>query len=160
MTDPDRLAEPRTAYRIGDLRGRWPVYSADGARLVAGRWHEAGSRVIYASEHYSTAMLEALARWNGPPPGRQHFVTIQIPAGTSYEVVDDDALADWHLQDSPSARRFGRLWYEEKRSVILVVPSVVARPERNLVINAFHPEFPRLVPDEERPVWWDRRLFR
>jgi len=82
-----------------------------------------------------------------------------MPAGTSYEVVDDDAVADWHLQDSSSARRFGKLWYEEKRSVILVVPSVVARPERNLVINALHPEFQRLVPGEERLVWWDRRLF-
>lgn len=115
--------------------------------------------MIYASEHYSTAMLETLVRWNGPPPGRQHFVEIRIPADTSYEVVEYDALQDWHLPDSPAARRFGYQWYAEQRSAILVVHSVVARPERNLVINALHPEFERLVAGEEQPVWWDTRLF-
>ena len=84
----------------------------------------------------------------------------EIPVGTSYEVVQADALPDWHLPDSPSARRFGHLWYAERRSAILVVPSVVARPERNVIINASHPEFSRLVPGDERPVWWDERLFR
>ena len=159
MTVPARLPEPRTAYRIGDSPDRWPVYSADGSRQVAGRWHDVGDRVFYASEQYSTAMLEMLARWNGPPPGNQHFVQIRIPVGTSYEVVQIDALPDWHLPDSPSARRFGHLWYAERRSAILFVPSVVARPERNVIINASHPEFSRLVPGDERPVWWDERLF-
>ena len=30
--------------------------------------HDVGDEVIYASERYSTAMLEALVHWNGPPP--------------------------------------------------------------------------------------------
>ena len=68
-------------------------------------------------------MLEALVYWNGPPPGNQHFVEIGIPAGTSYEVVGPDTLPDWHLRDSPSARRFGHQWYAERRSAILIVPS-------------------------------------
>lgn len=116
--------------------------------------------MIYASERYSTAMLETLVRWNGPPPGNQHYVEIEIPGDTSYEVVDADALPDWHLPDSPSARRFGHRWYAEGRSAILIVPSVVARVERNIIINADHPDFGRLVPGIERPVWWDGRLFR
>jgi len=136
------------------------VYSPDGPRRVSGRWHDVGDRVIYASHRYSTAMLEALVWWNGPPPRNQHFVEIEIPVGTSYEVVDTDALPDWHLQGSPLARRFGHRWYAEGRSAILIVPSVVARMERNIIINADHPEFVRLVPGAERPVWWDERLFR
>ena len=82
-----------------------------------------------------------------------------MPAATSYEVVDADALPDWHLPDSSPARRFGHRWYTECRSAILIVPSVVVRMERNIIINADHPEFGRLVPVEERPVWWDERLF-
>lgn len=136
------------------------MYSPDGARRVSGRWHDVGDRVIYASQRYSTAMLEALVWWNGPPPDNQHFVEIEIPVGTRYEVVDTDELTDWHLPDSPLARRFGHRWYAEGRSAVLVVPSVVARMERNIVINADHPEFVRLVPGAERPVWWDDRLFR
>ena len=52
-------------------------------------------------------MLEALVRWNGPSPGNQHFVEIEIPVGTSHEVVDTDFLPDWRLQGSPPARRVG-----------------------------------------------------
>ena len=159
MTGPPRLEAPRRAWRIGDPQGRWHVFSPDGARQVAGRWHDVGDRVIYASEHYATAMLEALVYWNGPPPGSQHFVEIRIPAGTSYDVVGPDALPDWQLRDSPSARRFGHQWYAERRSCILIVPSVVARTERNIIINADHPEFSRLTPGPEAPVWWDERLF-
>ena len=99
-----RVASEATLHRhrIGDSQGRWPVYSADGARQVAGRWHDVGDRVIYASEQYSTAMLEMLARWNGPPPGSQHFGEIRIPVGTSYEVAQVDALPDWHPRPSSS----------------------------------------------------------
>ena len=47
-----------------------------------------------------------------------------MPAGTSYEIADPGTLVDWHLPDSPSARRFGHRWYADKRSAILIVPSV------------------------------------
>ena len=117
-----------------------------------------GDEVIYASERYSTAMLETLVRWNGPPPGNQHFVRTEIPAGTSCEIADTDTLPGWQLPDSPSARRFSQ-WYAEGRSLVLIVPSVVVRLERNIIINANHPEFPRLAPGPEEPVWWDERLF-
>lgn len=124
-----------------------------------GRWHQRGARVIYASEHYSTAMLEMLVRWNGVPPAKQRFIEIVFPAGTSYEVVDVDAVPGWHLPESPSARRFGHDWYVQRRSAILLVPSVVTRLERNVIINADHPEFPSLQTGPEKPVRWDERLF-
>ena len=115
--------------------------------------------MIYASEHYSTAMLEMLARWNGPPPGDQHFIRIEIPEGTTYEVIEPRDLPDWHIPGSPAAREAGHGWYARGESAILLVPSVVARMDRNVVINADHPDFPRLRPGPETPVWWDERLF-
>jgi RES domain-containing protein len=154
------LPAPLTGYRIGDPDGDYPVFSAEGARLAQGRWNEAGDRVIYASEHYSTAMLEKLVHWNGLMPPNQHFVEITLPAGLSYEVVTPDHLADWHRPAGDAARRFGHAWYVARRSVVLLVPSVVARLERNLVINADHTEFARITAGLETPVWWDDRLFR
>ncbi len=135
------------------------MFSFEGARRVSGRWHDVGDQVIYASERYSTAMLETLVRWNGPPPGNQHFVKIEIPPGTSCEVADVDSLSGWQRPDSTSARQFGHRWYAERRSLVLIVPSVVVRLERNIIINASHPEFSRLKPGPEKPVWWDQRLF-
>jgi RES domain-containing protein len=157
---PRVLAAPLTGYRIGDPAGEYPVFSAEGASRVSGRWHEAGDRVIYASEHYSTAMLEKLVHWNGLMPPNQHFVEVTLPAGLSYEVVTPDLLPDWHRPAGDAARRFGHAWFVARRSVVLLVPSVVARLERNLVINADHPEFARITAGLETPVWWDDRLFR
>ena len=135
------------------------MWSPAGARRTSGRWHEAGDAVIYAAEHYSTALLEKLAHWNGILPPNQHFIEITIPAETSYEVVTADILPDWFTTSGTAARRFGHQWYEENRSAILLVPSVVARVERNVVINSRHADFNRLTAGLETPVWWDRRLF-
>ncbi|MCR9218453.1 MAG: RES domain-containing protein [bacterium] len=159
MTSHRALPEPLTAFRIGDPAGQYPVYSAEGARRVQGRWHQVGDRVIYASIHYSTAMLEKLVHWNGALPPNQHFIEVTIPAGLTYEVVTPDILPDWHRPDGEAARRFARSWYDEARSVVLLVPSVVARMEQNLIINADHAEFPAIKPGLETPVWWDERLF-
>ena len=61
--------------------------------------------------------------------------------------------------DGAVARAFGCAWYTEARSAILIVPSVVARMERNLLFNAAHPDFPRISAGLEEPIRWDERLF-
>lgn len=104
-------------------------------------------------------MLEMLVRWSGVPPANQHFIEILVPAGTSYEVVEVEEVPGWHLPESPSARRFGHEWCVEGRSAILLVPSVVTRMERNVIVNADHPEFPQLQAGPAMPVRWDERLF-
>lgn len=159
MSSPRRLPDRLTVWRIGDPAGRHPVFSAEGARLVQGRWHASGDRVIYAAEHYSTAMLEKLVHWNGSLPPNQHFIEIAIPAGTSYEVLNPDHLPGWHHASGEASRQFGHRWQAEKRSAVLLVPSVVARMERNAILNADHPDFPAIKPGLETPVWWDGRLF-
>jgi RES domain-containing protein len=156
---PRKLRAPMRVFRIGDPAGKYPIYSGEGAASVEGRWHERGQEVIYASEHYSTAMLEKLAHYNGLLPPNQHFLEIELPAGTSYEEVTKDSLPDWQLPDSPAARRFGADWIGERRSAILIVPSYVAREESNVLINPRHAEAKAIRPGREKPVFWDVRLF-
>lgn len=153
------LPQPMRVFHIGDAKGEYPIYSGEGAATTEGRWHSKGQEVIYASVHYSTAMLEKLAHYNGVLPPGQHFMEIEIPAGTSYEVVTKDILPQWDLQDSSQARMHGSKWLEDKRSAILIVPSYVAREQQNVLINPHHQEFARLRPSLEKPVWWDKRLF-
>ena len=153
------LSEPLSTYRIGDPAGEFAIWTDGGARKASGRWHEAGSGVIYASERYSTAMLEKLVHYRGLMPPNQHFIEITIPAGTSYEVVTKDSLDGWADPSGDAARGFGRAWHKEQRSAILIVPSVVARMERNVVFNTAHPEFGAITVGLEQPIWWDARLF-
>lgn len=157
---PRTLPEPMRVYRIGDPSGQFPVWSTEGAKRISGRWHEAGAEVIYASRSYSTAMLEKLAHWNGAMPPNQHFIEITIHGGVGYEVVTTDLVPDWFRPDAEAARRFGCRWYVENRSAILIVPSVVARMEHNVVINRRHSDSERLTVGLEAPVWWDQRIFR
>ncbi|MCX7560552.1 RES domain-containing protein [Sulfitobacter sp. F26204] len=159
MTRDRKLEQSMSAYRIGDPRGEFPIWDDGGARLTSGRWHEAGAAVIYASEYYSTALLEKLVHYQGEIPSGQHFVEISIPVGISYEVVNTDLIEGWSAPDGETARRFGRSWYSEKRSAILIVPSVVARMEKNIVFNSLHDDFKLISVGLEIPIWWDERLF-
>jgi RES domain-containing protein len=152
------LADPMRVYRIGDPRGTYPIYSGEGASRIEGRWHEKGQEVIYTSRHYSTALLEKLAHFNGVLPSNQHYIEIEIPKGVSYEIVTKDSLPGW--LEMAKARAAGSDWYREKRSAILIVPSFVARIEENVIINCTHPDAARIRPGLEHPVAWDMRLFQ
>lgn len=154
-----KLADAMTAYRIGDPDGRFPIWSDEGARLFSGRWHRAGDSVIYASEHYATAMLEKLAHFGGLLPANQHMIQISIPAGTSYEVFSDHQVPDWRTAGSEDAAEFGHRWVTELRSAVLMVPSAIAPIERNVIVNSRHPDFGGIRVGLETPVWWDARLF-
>ena len=157
---PQRLDRTLICYRIGDPRGAFPIYDARGSAIVPGRWNDASTPAIYAGEHYSTAMLEKLARGNGSLPPNQHFVAITISKGTSYEIVSKDRLPGWDMLEPTISREFGARWVAEARSAILLVPSYVARLERNVVINPAHPDATVIEVSLPEPVWWDERLFR
>lgn len=160
MASPHRLLPaPMTVYRIGDPNGQYPIFSAEGARRIAGRWHRKGQSVIYAAENYSLALLERLVHYSGALPAGQHYISIELPAGLSYEVVTPDKCPGWHDKNQRASRLFGSRWVDEQRSAILIVPSVVARIENNVVINAQHPQFAKIKHSLELPLTWDERLF-
>ena len=154
-----KLPEQRTVYRIGDSKGRYPIFSGEGAKLSEGRWHQKGQDPIYAAEHLSLAMLEKLVHFNGIFPAGQHSIEIAIPKGTSYEVVTRDQIPNWYDASGARARKFGTEWFRETRSCILIVPSVVVRTENNFLINPNHSDFSSIKPGLETPVTWDGRLY-
>ena len=98
--------------------------------------------------------------WDQWHSDKRNFVEIGIPRGVSYEVATPDIVPGWDLPDCLASCNFGHAWYEDSRSAVLFVPSIVARPERNIVINSLHPEFQDMQVSLETPVRWDRRLFR
>lgn len=148
-----------TCFRIGDPAGTYPIFDATGSTIAPGRWNTAGSPMIYTSEHYSTALLEKLVHGSGRLPPNQHFITITIPRGLSYEMFSPASLPGWDVMLANVSKVFGEKWCVERRSVALIVPSVVARVDRNVLINPAHPEFRHITTGLHEPVFWDRRLF-
>jgi RES domain-containing protein len=147
------------AYRIGDPRGAYPIYDSEGARLYPGRWNTEYSPIIYAAEHYSTAMLEKLVHGNNVIPPNQHYIKITIPNGTAYEVFQPEVYPGWDNKDEGICKTFGETWYSQQRSAILIVPSIPARIERNILINPQHPASKAIECALPEPVWWDERLY-
>ena len=146
-------------YRLA--KRRYPVFDGTGAALEGARWNSPGRVLIYASEHYATALLEKLAHAARTSlPGPHHAAAITIPDDLSIEIFEPAAVPGWELEDSTSARVFGDDWHASLRSAVLVVPSLPGQPiERNFVINPAHPEAPRIRVGTPFDVIWDGRLF-
>lgn len=146
-------------WRIGD--GRFDPFSPVGAALVGGRWNSPGVGVIYGSRSYAGAMLECLAHAGiGRVPRTHVAVEIAISEAVAVERHDESSLpAGWDHADLRVARAFGDAWIRELRTAVLVVPSVVARREGNVLINSQHRDFSEIVAGRPEPVVWDARLF-
>lgn len=161
LTGP-RPTRPRgwQAWRIAD--GRFDPFSALGAALIGGRWNSPGHGVIYASRTYAGAMLECLAHAAiGRIPKTHVAIEITIAEAVAVERPDERSLpAGWDHSDLREARAFGDAWIRERRSAVLVVPSVVARREANVLLNPRHPDFRHVKAAPPESVIWDDRLFK
>ena len=78
------------------------------------------------------------------------------------EVVSDEQLPrGWDgAAIARATREFGETWARDRRSVALSVPSVIARQERNVVLNPLHPEFGTLEIARPMRFRFDERLLR
>lgn len=128
--------------------------------LHGARWNSPGRRVIYAAETYAGALLEILVHTNGSVPRSQGYVEIEIPASVSIEEITQDGVPGWDSPSFEAARAFGDRWYDERRTPVLMVPSVATLVERNVLINQEHPAFSMLRASEPLPVRWDARLWK
>lgn len=148
----------RRAYRIADRRHA--IFDGQGAAALGGRWNSPGRRVIYAAETFAGALLEVLVNANiGRLPRHHAWIEISIPEHMNLEELDASRLPRWDAPDQIASRKFGDLWFDQRRSTVLIVPSMVTRVERNLVINQDHPGFRRLRASQPKPVIWDQRLL-
>lgn len=147
-------------WRCGDINGAFPLFSGIGAGLYPGRWNMPQSPMIYTSETFSTALLEKLAHLNSILPSGMHGVEVLAPDGLSIEYFDLLAVPNW-LADQHATKAFGDGWFQQRRSLLLRVPSVPAAAlDCNMLINPNHDDFVRLVTKPPFPVHWDRRLFQ
>jgi RES domain-containing protein len=147
------------AWRIAD--GRFDPFSPIGASLVGGRWNSPGLGVIYASRTYAGAMLECLAHAGiGRVPKTHVAVQVSVTAAVSvYWPTDKQLPKAWDQADLQAARAFGDAWITACQTAVLVVPSVVARNEHNVLINPRHADFKRITAAAPEAVVWDSRLF-
>lgn len=141
-------------WRICKAEHAGTAFTGEGALLYPGRWHHAGTRVVYCSESRALAALEQLVHLhrNKLPPNLVSL-PVEVPDGLAIrEVRTDDLPAAWRRQPGPlELRDMGSRWVESGETVVLRVPSAVVPGEHNLLLNPRHPDFGRLVIGDPEP---------
>ena len=151
---------PLRLFRM--VTGPHPIWSGEGARLFGQRWNPPGLPAIYTGTTFAICLVEILVHANRKSaPSAARFVEADVPDDVSRELFDPGSHLGW---DDPTdlsvAQAFGRVWIEEQRSALLLVPSVVtAGRDTNVVVNPNHPDAARISVGPETPVTLDPRFF-
>lgn len=149
----------KSLWRIADRRH--PIMDGYGAALLGGRWNSPGTSVIYAATSYSLAMLEKLVHLSRASVPTTHvYVQISLPQSMPMERIKPGDISLGNFDDYRESRKYGDQWVFEKRTAVLLVPSVIAGPhDFNALINPAHEDYVKLKITAPEPVIWDHRLF-
>ncbi|MHA8066876.1 RES family NAD+ phosphorylase [Aquirufa sp. ROCK2-A2] len=127
------------------------------------RWNFEKNYVLYTAQSKSLATLENLCRLSGFPIKDYICMEIEIDlSNTSIQMLEIEHLhPDWQtLNGMYRCQQLGQSWYQEKKNLILKVPSVIVPDEYNYLINTEHPNFISTVRIlKKEPYLWDNQLF-
>jgi RES domain-containing protein len=147
-------------YRLVHPRHSRTAFSGEGAYLAGGRWNSPGVRVVYTSSSIALAVLEVLAyrKARAPLPARHLYrVTLEVDHITWLSPAQ--LPADWMAYPHPaSTQAIGDAWVKTGATLALAVPSVLAPPEYNIILNCVHPDFARLQIDGPEEFPFNPRL--
>ncbi len=151
-----------TIYRLMRRPYSRTPLDGEGAYRFGGRWSSPGTRIAYASEHLSLAMLEYFVHIDpNDPPKDLVLVTAEIPDSVPRISVDVKKLPrTWRQTPPPSElATIGDNFVRHGRATILTVPSAVATTESNWLINPMHAGFAKIRVYAAEPFEYDPRLF-
>jgi RES domain-containing protein len=134
--------------------------SCEGARRNGGRWNSKGVPILYCATSESLAMLELRVHAPHPYPRTRLRFIIEVPD----DAIDEAPVAalprGWNkLPPSPASKRFGDEWVASGSSLGLLVPSVIASEERNLLLNPAHARFREVRLVKKNRLRLDMRLY-
>jgi RES domain-containing protein len=134
--------------------------SCEGARRNGGRWNSKGVAVLYCATSESLAMLELRVHSPHPYPRTRWKFVIEVPADALTSIAGEELPRGWdNLPPGPQSKRVGDAWVAANSGLGLLVPSVVASEEKNLVLNPSHRRFQEVRVLSKRRVMLDKRLY-
>jgi RES domain-containing protein len=133
-----------------------------GAYLYGGRWSSPGTRLAYASEHQSLAMLEYFVHLDvADAAGDLVLVMAEIPDDLPQERVASTQLpATWRdFPAPPELAQIGDEFVRTGERCVLIVPSALAPHENNWLLNPQHGTFRKVTVFDAEPLTYDSRMF-
>ena len=151
-----------SAWRIVRARRAATAFTGEGAWLYGGRWSSPGVRVVYVSEHQSTAALEILVHSLPAGTGEKYKAfQLEWPDSLTEQFAARDLPARWRASPpTPATMRIGDRWAREQRSAVLALPSAITPADTNFLLNPEHPAFPKIRIAAPVDFEFDPRLLR
>ena len=153
-------------WRICRQRHAATAFSGEGSRLASGRWNSVGVPMVYTSLSLSLAVLEMFVHLD-PDEEPDDLVSIAADVPTYEGMLEKEKISmrlklpsGWRQAEIRELQRIGDEWVDSRRSVSLLVPSVVVDDEWNLLINPAHPDAGKIKVVETKPFRFDARMFR
>src|SRR5438128_10250862 len=150
-----------SAWRIVLESEAATAFSGEGAWRYGGRWNSRNVRVIYASEHQSTAALEVFVH-NKPfsPNEKYKAFHLEWPDSLTELFPIKKLPPNWRVFPPPAeTREIGDQWVREQRSAVLALPSVISPADTNFLLNPEHADFKRIRIHPPTALTLDSRLL-
>ncbi len=138
-------------------------FDGEGAYRYGGRWSSPGSRLAYASEYQSLAMLEYFVHLDPEDaPDDLVLAMADVPNAVSRKrVLASELPSRWReTPGPPELAQIGDEFVKKAETCLLLVPSALAVNENNWLINPQHPEFKQIELNPVEPLRYDSRMFR
>jgi RES domain-containing protein len=138
-------------------------FDGEGAYRYGGRWSSPGTRLAYASEHQSLAMLEYFVHLDPEDiPEDLVLATADVPDGVSRKRIPAAELpASWReTPGPPELAQIGDEFVKRAETCLLLVPSALAVSENNWLINPQHSQFKEIELNVPESLRYDARMFR
>jgi RES domain-containing protein len=148
-------------YRILRKRYASAPFDGEGAYRFGGRWSTPGTRLVYAAEHLSLAMIEYFVHLdaNDPPPDLV-VATADVPDSVPRISAGRKLPPHWRQSPAPSELALiGDRFVREQKAAGLLVPSALAPSESNWLLNPAHPAFGAIRIHPPEPFEYDSRFF-
>jgi RES domain-containing protein len=130
-----------------------------GAKLFGGRWNSEGRSMVYLTSSRSLGVLEALAHFSPTNlPDGYCIMTIDAPESIT-EITVESLPENWdEYPEQNSTRQIGNQFLQNKKSLLLKVPSAIVKEEYNFLLNPLHPEAASVKILSSQPFYFDSRL--
>src|SRR5438046_9551145 len=135
-----------SAWRIVRASRANTAFTGEGPWRYGGRWNSPGVRVVYVSEHQSTATFEVFT--NRVPfilEERYKAFHLEWPDTFTEFFPAKKLPIDWRIFPPPtSTMKIGDRWARGRQSAVLALPSAISPADTNFLLNPEHPAFKRI----------------
>jgi RES domain-containing protein len=139
--------------RHQELNGR-------GGILFAGRWHHAGTPVVYLAASPAGALIEVCVHTSvNDIPSSFTLLKVLCPDLTMEEIERTKLGRDW-LERVEKTRELGSAWLRRGSSALLRVPSALVPETANYLLNPLHADAKRFQIEASFRYPFDVRLKR